>query len=159
MATAPSPFLEPQDRTALQVVQDHRAQAARLSEIVSKQMQQLHDAITNDAQLRAEIRALTAEDRAGRRRAALLKRFDRAAHARQLVVLAGALQQVIQVERQAYGLGSSELPAELAEVKSTTAMRNPDPAETERVFDEIRGKARERVRAYKETLARRQPAH
>jgi len=106
------------DDTAQQALQAQRVALARQRAELEAQLAQLHEAAQHRPELQAQIRAATAGDANGRRRAALLKRVSLPTQATQLARLVRKLQQVIRLERQAWGLGRGELPPEMATRRS-----------------------------------------
>jgi len=120
MPAAP-PSSAADDPTQAQVLQAQRTALARQRAELQAQLAQLHEAAQHRLELQAQIRAATAGDPNGRRRAALLKRVSLPAQATQLARLVRKLLQLIRLERQAWGLGRGELPPE------PPASRSPAP--------------------------------
>lgn len=81
------------DPTLAQALQAQRLALARRRAELEAQLAELHEASQHRLQLQAQIRAATAGDRNGRRRAALLKRVSPQTHATQLARLTRELQR------------------------------------------------------------------
>lgn len=108
--TAAPPSSATDDPTPAQAIGAQRAALARKRAELQVQLAELNEAALHRLALQAQIRAATAGDRNGRRRDALLKRVSPQTHATQLARLVRELQQVVHLERQAWGLGAGELP-------------------------------------------------
>lgn len=130
-------------RTAWEAVQQHRVQAAGMRRTAMQHLRLF--AITQEHRdaVRAGILEMTAGDRTGARRAALLKRISPAAQSATLASLVGTYERAVAMERQAHGLARHALPPELAAedaARQRPPTRQLTPQELEASFDRLRAK-------------------
>lgn len=88
----------------VRVVVGHRHDLNRANGLVRLLMEDLESVVRNRSEIEGEIRAATAEDEGGMRRASMLAAVALPSNAKTIFQLSGALKNLQTLERQAYSL-------------------------------------------------------
>jgi hypothetical protein len=133
--------VEVTSRAVVQVVQGHRLSISARLQTVNNIVTLLGIAAECRDLLQEVIHEETAGDRNGKRRASMLKAISLESHAGAVKDLAAAMEKLVALDRQAFGLADGDAPTQ------SPGPFEPAPKATYEVFDGILRRARERIKA------------
>lgn len=139
--TAEAEAVEATSRAVVEVVQGHRVRISAGLQTVNCLVTLLGIAAECRDLLQEVIHEETAGDRNGKRRASMLKAVSLESHAGVVKDLAAAMEKLVALDRQAFGLADGDDPTQ------SPAPCEFAPEATNEVFDKILQRARERIKA------------